>query len=116
MKRKQLAVFIVLLVAYAFSAFATYAFFTDELVATTGVPIPDLGVSNVVIGLANAGIVLVVYGLLGFAGYWFARKLELPGIYSDDGNWRRWFLAPFLSGLLCGILLILRGSDFCPHQ
>ena len=107
MNRKQLVVLLVLLVVYAISAFATYAFFIDQLTAMAAVPMPDMGVSNTVLGLANAGIVLVLYGLLGLAGYWFARKLELPGIFSEDGNWRRWFVIPLLLGLACGVVIIV---------
>ena len=114
MNRKQLTVFLVLLVVYAFCAFATYAFFTDQLAATAGVPMPDMGVSNAVLGLANAGIVLVVYGLAGLAAYWFARKLGLPGIFSEDGNWRRWFLIPLLLGLVCGVMLVFGDLLFAP--
>lgn len=114
MNRKQLTVFLTLLVVYAFCAFATYAFFTDQLAATTGVPLPDMGVSNEVLGLANAGIVLVVYGLAGLAAYWFARKLGLPGIFSEDGNWRRWFLIPLLLGLVCGVMLVIGDLLFAP--
>jgi membrane protease YdiL (CAAX protease family) len=114
MNHKQLTVFLTFLVIYAFCAFATYAFFTDQLVASLGVPMPDLGVSNAVIGLANAGIVLVAYGILGFAGYWFARKLGLPGIFSEDGNWRRWFFIPLLLGLACGVILIIGDVLFAP--
>lgn len=107
MNRKQLTIFLILLIVYASSAFATYAFFTDELTITTGVPMPDMGVSNVVVGLANAGIVLVVYGLLGWIGYLFARRLGLPGIFSEDGNWRRWFLIPLLLGLIGGVVVVV---------
>ena len=114
MNRKQLAVFFILLLVYALCAFLTYAFFTDQLVATAGVPMPDMGVSNTVLGLANAGIVLGLYGVLGFAGYRFARKLELPGIYSEDGNWRRWFLIPLLLGLGCGVVLVFGDILFAP--
>lgn len=114
MNRKQRTAFLVLLVVYAFCAFATYAFFTDQLTATAGVPMPDMGVSNVVLGLANAGIVLVVYGLLGLAGYWFARKLGFPGVFSEDGNWRRWFLIPLLLGLVCGVALVIGDFLFAP--
>ena len=114
MNRKQLTVFFVMLVVYAFLAFATYAFFTDELAASTGVPLPDMGVSNAVLGLINAGIVLVAYALLGLAGFWFARKLGLPGIFSEDGNLRRWFLIPLLLGLLCGVLLVIGDVVFAP--
>jgi len=114
MNRKQLTIFLILLVVYAFSAFATYAFFTNELVAIAGVPMPDMGLSNVVVGLANAGIVLVAYGLLGFVGYWFARKLGLPGIFSEDGNWKRWFVIPLLLGLACGVVLVISDLLFAP--
>jgi len=114
MNRKQLTVFLVLLVVYAFCAFATYAFFTDNLVAMAGIPMPDMGVSNAVLGLANASIVLVVYGILGWIGFWFARKLGLPGIYSEDGNWQRWFFIPLFIGLVCGVLLILGDLLFAP--
>jgi membrane protease YdiL (CAAX protease family) len=102
------------LLAYAFSAFATYAFFTDQLASMTSVPMPDMRVSNAVVGLANAGIVLVLYGLLGLAGIWFARKLGLPGIYSEDGNWRRWFIIPLLLGLVCGVALVVGDLLFAP--
>jgi membrane protease YdiL (CAAX protease family) len=114
MNRRQLTVYLILLVVYAFCAFATYAFFTDELAATTGVPMPDMGVPVWVVGLANAGIVLVVYGLLGLAGLWFARKLELPGIFSEDGNWQRWFVIPLVLGLVCGVLIVVGDLLFAP--
>ncbi len=114
MHRKQLTVFAVLLVLYAFSAFVTYAFFLDQLAATAGIPMPAMPVSNAMLGLANAGIVLVVYGLLGLAGYWFARKLGLPGIFSEDGNWRRWALIPLLLGLASGLFVILLDALFAP--
>jgi membrane protease YdiL (CAAX protease family) len=114
MNRKQLTIFLVLLVTYAFCAFATYAFFTDQLAVTAGVPMPDLGVSNAVLGLANAGIVLLVYGIVGLIGFWFARKLGLPGIFSEDGNWRRWFLIPLLLGLICGLMVVIGDILFTP--
>ncbi|HEX5836877.1 MAG TPA: CPBP family glutamic-type intramembrane protease [Anaerolineales bacterium] len=114
MNRRQLTVFITLLLVDAFCAFATYAFFTEELTATMGVPMPDLGVSNAVVGLANAGIVIVLYGAVGLLGYWFARKLDLPGIFSQEGNGRRWFLIPGLLGLACGLLLVIGDILFAP--
>lgn len=114
MDRKQLTVFLVLLIIYALCAFATYAFFVDQLADSMGIPMPDMGVPNWVVGLANAGIVLVAYGLLGLAGYWFARKLDLPGIFSADGNWRRWFAIPLLLGLICGVFIVLGDLLFAP--
>lgn len=114
MNRKQLTVFLVLLFVNAFCAFAVYAFFADQLVATIGVPMPDMGVSNAVLGLANAGIVIVLYGILGFIGMWLARKLGLPGVFSDDGNWRGWFFIPLVLGAGCGVLLIIGDILFAP--
>lgn len=114
MNRKQLGVFLTLLIVYAFCAFVTYAFFMDGMAETAGMPVPDMGVPKWVMGLANAGIVFVVYGLLGWAGYWFARKLELPGIFSEDGTWQRWVITPALLGLVCGALLVLADLFFAP--
>jgi len=114
MHRKQLTIFLALLVIYALSAFLVYAFFTDQLTAMAGIPMPDMGVSNAVLGLANAGIVLVVYGAVGLIGYWFARKLDLPGIFSEDGNWNRWFIIPLLLGLVCGVMLVVGDLLFAP--
>lgn len=107
MHRKQLTVFFVLLVVYAICAFLTYAFFLDELAAFSGVPLPEMPASDLVMGLTIAGMILVVYGILGLLGYWFARRLGLPGIFSEEGNWRRWFLFPLGLGLVCGVLLMV---------
>ncbi|MBL8103528.1 MAG: hypothetical protein JNM02_13420, partial [Anaerolineales bacterium] len=46
MNRRQLTVYLILLVVYAFCAFATYAFFMDELTASMGIPMPDMGVPD----------------------------------------------------------------------
>lgn len=113
MDRKQLTAFLILLIAYAFCAFAI-SFFTNQLIDAAGVPMPDMGVSNAVLGLANAGIVLVVYGILGLVGFWFARKLGLPGIFSEDGNWRRWYFIPLLLGLGCGVMVVIGDVLFAP--
>jgi membrane protease YdiL (CAAX protease family) len=106
MHRKQLPVFFILLAVYALCAFISYTFFVEQLTAFAGVPMPELGVPPVVVGLAGAGIVLVVYGPLGLVGYWLALKLGLPGIYREDGNWSRWFFIPMAIGLVCGVILV----------
>jgi membrane protease YdiL (CAAX protease family) len=105
--RKQFNALLVLLIIYALSAFLSYTFFLDQLTAFAGVPIPETNIPPVVFGLANAGIVLVFYGLLGLAGNWFARKLALPVMFSEDGNWKRWFFIPLAIGVVCGVLLII---------
>jgi hypothetical protein len=112
--RKQLIAFVILLIIYALCAFATYTFFIDALATSAGMPLPEMGVPDSVVGLANAGIVFVVYGLLGLAGYWFARRLGLPGFYREDGNWRGWFFTPLVLGLSCGGLLVIGDLLFAP--
>jgi hypothetical protein len=114
LNRKQISIFLILLFVYAFCAFATYTFFMDQMLETAGTSMPDMGIPPFVLGLANAGIVLVAYGILGLAGLWFARKLGLPGMYREDGNWRGWVLIPLELGLVCGLLLIVGDLIFAP--
>ena len=106
-KKSQTAVFLALLGVYALSAFITYAFFSEQLAEMVGMPLPELGVPASLIGLANAAIVVIVYGILGLFGIWFARKLGLPGIYRKDGNWKSWFWVPLIIGLVCGVILVI---------
>lgn len=105
--RRQRIAYLILLGVYALSAFLTYTFFAEQLAAMVGMPIPEMGVPAYVVGLANAGIILVVYGFLGLVGMWFAGKLGLPGIYYEHGNWKRWFWLPFLIGVVCGLALVV---------
>lgn len=114
MKNKQISLFVILLLIYALCVFLTYTFFLDQLAATAGVPMPDMGVPASVLGLANAGIVLVIYGLLGMGGLWFARKLNLPGIFSEDGGWQGWFFIPLGLGVICGVALVVADILFAP--
>jgi hypothetical protein len=112
--KKQLTVFLILLVVFALCVFASYAFFIEDIASTAGIPMPEMGVSNAVLGLINAGISLVFSGLLGLAGYWLARKLGLPGIYREDGDWRGWFAVPLLLGLACGLVFVAGDLLFAP--
>jgi len=104
--RKQLIVLSIMLVVYALCAFLSYTFFMDQLTAFAGAPMPETKISPLVFGLANAGIIIVVYGLLAVAGFWFAGQLGFPGIFSEGGNWRGWFFVPLALGAVCGVVLI----------
>jgi membrane protease YdiL (CAAX protease family) len=107
MHRKQLTVFLFMLIAFALSNFIAYTFFFKQMTSYAGVSMPDTGIPPLTMGLVSAGSVFVLYGLLGLIGYWFARKLGLPGIYSEDGNWRGWFGIPFGLGLASGVALMV---------
>ncbi len=58
-------------------------------------------------GLASAVFILILYGLLGLAGFWFSGQLGLPGIYRKDGGWKNWLILPLLIGLAVGIFMVV---------
>ncbi|MBN1309967.1 MAG: CPBP family intramembrane metalloprotease [Anaerolineae bacterium] len=106
--RRQLTTFAVLLAVYALLAMMTYLVVPlDQLVPAQQVPAPKISIPQWQLGLASAGLILVVYGLLGLAGYWFARRLELPPIYREGAGWRAWLLWPMLIGLGVGVILVI---------
>lgn len=105
MHKKQLVLFATLVGLYALVAFASYAFFFEQMTQGAPVPVTTSEIPTWILGLANAGIVLVIYGLLGLAGYWFARKLGLPGMVNENGNWRGWFWTPLVYGIVLGVFL-----------
>jgi membrane protease YdiL (CAAX protease family) len=110
MPKKQLAVFATLLVIYALIAMVSYLFFFEQMTQGTQMPAAAMDIPLWVLGLANAGIILVAYGLLGLAGYWFARKVGLPGIFHENGNWNSWIVTPLLYGVVLGVLLLIVDS------
>ena len=93
MNRKQLTVFFVMLAVYALCAFITYVFLLEQMSNGANIPLPVTTMSPLVMGLANAGIVLVAYGLLGLAGYWFACEAGAAGHLQ-----RGWELAQVVLG------------------
>jgi membrane protease YdiL (CAAX protease family) len=102
--RRQLSVLAALVAVYSLLAAATYLIFPlDQLVPTQGLPIPELTIPGWQLALANAGIGVFLYGLLGLAGYWLARRLGLPGVFRPDGGPRGWVLSPMLWGLGLGV-------------
>ena len=110
---RQLGVFFILLLANAVLAFVTYTYVPLEQFASgTSLPPEVAAVPLWVLGLANAGIILVMYGLLGLAGYWFAGRLGMPGIYREQAGWRQWALIPAAVGAVFGGWLVVIDSLF----
>ncbi len=112
MKKKQLLVLGGFVLLFALLTLLTYLAFPVEQLLPAGVAAPSLALPGWVLGLANAGIILVVYGLLGLAGFWFAGRLGLPGIYRQGAGWRQWFVIPLLLGLVVGLLLVAADQLF----
>jgi hypothetical protein len=63
-------------------------------------------------GLAGAVMAFVMFGPLGLAGYWLARKLELPGVYRSGATWRDRLVVPASLGLVRGMVLVVIDHTF----
>ena len=112
-RRRQLAVFGALLATNALLVFIAFALgLPSQFMAGQEMPEPFASMPGWLLGLANAGIVLFLYGLLGLAGVWFARKLSLPGIYREGAGWRQWLVVPMAIGTVLGVVLIVGDSAF----
>lgn len=104
--RRQLCVLGVLVAVYSLLAAATYLIFPlDQLVLTQTLPTPELTIPGWQLALANAGIGIFLYGLLGLTGFWLARRLDLPGVFQSSSGWRGWLLSPMLWGLGLGMTI-----------
>ena len=110
--RRQILLLSIMLSIYASLAFISYYGFFDQMMQLPGAE-PEFDFNQRwILGLANAGLVIVVYGLLGLAGYWFARKLNWPGIYREGAGWRGWLVQPMVIGLLLGVFVVVADRFF----
>ena len=115
--RRQLRVLGALVGTYSLLAAATYLIFPlDQLIPTQVLPTPELTIPGWQLALANAGIGIGLYGLLGLAGFWLARRLDLPGALRPEGGWRGWLLVPMLLGLGLGVAIGLADLLFATLQ
>jgi membrane protease YdiL (CAAX protease family) len=106
--RRQIVVLGLLVAAVAAIAFVACALgLQGQFSPTQRLPSELESVPGWLLGLANAGITIVLYGLAGLAGVWFARRLALPGVYRPDAGWRRWFVIPMVIGVAVGVLLVI---------
>jgi membrane protease YdiL (CAAX protease family) len=113
MNRKQWIVFAILLAFNALLAFVTLAFgLQNELLAGQEMPAEVAEVSEWVLGLANAGMIVVLYGVAGIIGLWLGHKAGLPGVFRPEAGWRSWLWMPMLLGLLVGLLMIVGDRFF----
>jgi len=70
-------------------------------------PTQELPASKSVLALTNAGIVLIVYGGLGFLGLNLSQKLGFANLWDSKISNRQRFLIPALIGIGIGIFFIL---------
>lgn len=107
-KRASTWTFVALIVFY--SILAGVSVFMQMGVAPEGMP--PLPAPLPVLALANALLVLVVYGGLGLLGLFFSRKIGLPEIWDPAVTNRQRFLIPAIVGVAVGILVIIGDQLF----
>ena len=106
--KKQMKVFLILLLIYFIMPFLTYTLIPlDQIVAGQPVQPEIRAIPGWQLGLMNGLIVLVIYGLLGLAGYWLARKINLPGIFREDADFHTLWIRPLIIGVILGFLITL---------
>ena len=110
--RRQLPIYAALLAVYAILIFATYALVPLEMLQPAGAPAPTPELPGWQLGLINAAVVTLLYGLLGMAGYWLARKLGMPGIVRIGATPREWGLVPLALGAAVGLGLVVTDRVF----
>jgi len=72
----------------------------------------ELPAPKSIIALANAGIILVLYGGLGYLGLMLSRKVSWPDIYDKRISNHKRFLIPALIGAALGVFLIIGDMIF----
>jgi membrane protease YdiL (CAAX protease family) len=105
--KKQIVVFFFLLLVYAIITFAAVALELEQLTPGGDVPMPVSTMPGWILGLANAAIVIVIYGLVGGIGLVFAKQLGIPGIYREKSAPRDLAWIPFVIGFGVGVALMI---------
>ena len=111
--KNQWIVLFVLVGINATLAFLTLALGLAAEMLPGGAPASELpDVPNWLLGLANAGLILVAYGALGAAGVWLGHRAGLPGVYRPGAGWRNWAWLPLIYGTIVGVLMVAGDRAF----
>ncbi len=105
-------IFIALIAIYV--VLAALSVFLPQNAFGAAMPANQMPAAPALVALANAGVVLVLYGGLGLVGLRLARKLGLPEIWDSAISNRGRFIVPALVGLGLGITFILADLIFSP--
>lgn len=111
-RKLSLQTFVALMIALAF--LAGLSLFLPQGDAGATLPAAPLPASLPVLALANAGIILVVYGALGLIGLMLSRKIDLPEIWGRMTSNIQRFVLPGLAGAALGLVLIVADVILAP--
>jgi hypothetical protein len=107
-------IFVALVLIYA--GLAGVSIFLPSGMTPTSPATTELPAPLPVLALANAGIVLVLYGGLGFIGLVLSRKIGLPEIWDTAVTNRQRFLIPAIIGVGIGLVLVVADLLFAPFN
>ncbi|MBZ9577690.1 CPBP family intramembrane metalloprotease [Patescibacteria group bacterium] len=109
--KKQLKVYTILVIILAAAAALSVFFLGSIQVGGQEIPM-EIEIPLYLGALANFGMMLIGYGLVGLLGYYLSKKLGWPGIFNERENWKRLFLRPLYLGVIAGIILIIAQKVF----
>jgi hypothetical protein len=105
----------ILLACYGLLAFVS-VFLSGQMLAGQLPPDYQMPAPMWVMALANAGIILVSYGLIALGGLFFSRKISLPEIWEPTvTNYQR-FIIPLMVGVVGGMVLIAADQFFLQYN
>ncbi|MGD2059222.1 MAG: CPBP family glutamic-type intramembrane protease, partial [Anaerolineales bacterium] len=106
-------IFILLLATNSLLAFLTFALgLADEMAAAGPATATIADIPQWILGLANAGMILLLYGVLGALGLTLSKSVNLPGVFRRDASRRELLLEPLVLGVLCGGFFIVVDLGF----
>jgi hypothetical protein len=108
--KQQRKIFFLLIALYVMAAIAYFFVPGGAMDISSQFGVEDSGMPNVPtwqLALANAGIIFVVYSLIGLLGLWLARKIDLPGVFRPGATFREWFIRPLIVGAIGGVFLVV---------
>ena len=109
----QWIVFGILLIINVLLAFVSYAWMPfDQLGEGNNLSSSLPEMPRWLLALSNSLSVLFLYGLLGAIGLWFSNKLNSPGIFRENANWKNLFLYPLIIGLIIGVFMVVLDRFF----
>jgi hypothetical protein len=107
--RDQQKWLLILVVLYAAAAVVYVLIPGGGLAAADAFDESTLDIPPWQLALANAVIILILYGGLGLVGLWLAGRAGLPGVYRRSAGVRDLLWRPMRTGLLAGAVLV--GAD-----
>jgi membrane protease YdiL (CAAX protease family) len=111
---KQTTAFSIMVLIYALAAGAFVllpgSMDLSNLPADANMTMPDVPLWT--LALANTGLVLAVYGLMGLLGMFLAKRAGLPQIFRPEAGMRALWIVPAFVGAVCGVILVVGDLAF----